>query len=152
MLRSFARVVALVAAFPLTSLAQDKADQLAADDSVAVSSRNAIINFGQVWIQDANVTLPVNFCKRTIKQVETEDGETKEESNTKCYDSTEWRAEMTESWVQRQAALLGGLGLLAHQRGQARSARRGRRGVARDDVPVADDALRAGQQRICVRT
>ena len=104
MLRSFARVVALVAAFPLTSLAQDKADQLAADDSVAVSSRNAIINFGQVWIQDANVTLPVNFCTRTIKQVETEDGETKEESNTKCYDSTEWRAEMTEAWVQRQAA------------------------------------------------
>ena len=76
---------------------------MATDDSVAVSSRNAVINFGRVWIQDSNVKLQVKFCKTTIKKVETEDGETKEETDTQCDNHAEWHAEMAESWVQRQA-------------------------------------------------
>ena len=85
---------------------------MATDASVSTYERKAVINFAQVWIEDARVELPVTRCtirkKKVEKEVENDDGEkeTKVEvkKTKKCTSGGTWRAEMTEGWVQRNAA------------------------------------------------
>ena len=92
--------------------ATDKAERMATDASVSTYERKAVINFAQVWIEDARVELPVTRCtirkKKVEKEVENDDGEkeTKVEvkKTKKCTSGGTWRAEMTEGWVQRNAA------------------------------------------------
>ena len=92
--------------------ATDKAERMATDASVSTYERKAVINFAQVWIEDARVELPVTRCtirkKKVEKEVENDDGEkeTKVEvkKTEKCTSGGTWRAEMTEGWVQRNAA------------------------------------------------
>ena len=40
----------------------DKIAAMGADESVAKSERQAVLNFGRLWIQDQDVTLPVSSC------------------------------------------------------------------------------------------
>ena len=42
--------------------ATDKAERMATDASVSTYERKAVINFAQVWIEDARVELPVTRC------------------------------------------------------------------------------------------
>ena len=79
----------------------DKADLMASDDSVAQYERKAIINFAQVWIEDARVSLPVTHCTVKKKKVEKEDGESDTKESKNCKSRGSWYAEMRESWVQR---------------------------------------------------
>ena len=59
--------------------ATDKAERMATDASVSTYERKAVINFAQVWIEDARVELPVTRCtirkKKVEKEVENDDGE-----------------------------------------------------------------------------
>lgn len=63
----------------------DKAEVMAADESVAKSERQAVLNFGRLWIADERVTLPVTYCPH--------EGE--------CQSGDSWSVSLGESWVQK---------------------------------------------------
>jgi len=63
----------------------DKIAAMGADESVAKSERQAVLNFGRLWIQDQDVTLPVSYCPH----------------EKECRAAGIWNVSLSEGWVQK---------------------------------------------------
>ena len=75
----------LMMAASAASASTDKIATMAVDDSVAKSERQAVLNFGRLWIQSPNVSLPVTYCPH----------------EKDCRKAGTWRVSLGEGWVQK---------------------------------------------------
>ena len=77
--------IATLVAFTGGSAFGDKVTAMSADASVAKSERQAVLNFGRLWIQDERVSLPVEYCPH----------------EKECRAAGVWTVSLSEGWVQK---------------------------------------------------